>query len=92
MPKIYFGSKVVTYEATSDKEALLFSDADFKSKFGRSFDMTKDYVGVMNGEAPVQTPDSMHVNYYSGSKDLWVKVPGASPGAMRLNYLVAVGS
>lgn len=74
-----------------DKEVLLFNDADFKSQFGRSFDMTKDYVGVMNGEAPVQQPDSMHVNYYSGSKNIWIKIPGASSGLIRLNWVVMLG-
>ena len=92
LPTIHFGSTIVEYSSNEDLEVLLFSDSDFKSRFGRSFSIEKDYVGVMNGDANANQPSSMHVNYYSGSKNIWVRIPGAKEGNIRLNFIVLLAN
>ena len=50
--KMFVGSVVSTVDsssASSGHEARLFTEEEFTEKFGRSFDSSKDYIGVMNG-------------------------------------------
>lgn len=92
LPTIHFGSIISEYSSNEDLEVLLFSDSDFKRRFGRSFSIEKDYVGVMNGDADANGSSSMCVNYYSGSKNIWVRVPGAREGNIRLNFIVVLAN
>lgn len=50
---MFVGSVVSTVDsssAASGHEARLFTEEEFTEKFGRSFDSSKDYIGVMNGD------------------------------------------
>ena len=93
--KIFVGTIVSTVSETdyapSGHEALLFTESDFTANFGRPFDPSKDYVGVMNADGTAFNGYVESAAYFS-SGNIWVGVPGASNGNLiRLNYIVVLG-
>lgn len=93
--KLFFGSVVTTVGSSytaSGHEARLFTGDEFAAMFGRRFDMTKDYIGVMNGDGRAVNAYLDSVTHFSSSGNIWVGVPGGSDGnPIRLNYLVVLG-
>ena len=89
---MFVGSVVTTVGSSytaSGYEARLFTRDEFAEMFGRRFDMTKDYIGVMNGDGTAENSYLDSVTYFSSSGNIWVGVPGGSDGSpIRLNYLV----
>ena len=68
----------------------MFRADDFKKIFGRKFDRNRDAVAVMNGDADAQGGAFYQVRYYS-SENIWVSTNITNQGAIRLNYIVALG-
>lgn len=85
---LFFGSKVVSADAG---EARLWTPSEFESAFGRKFDFTRDYVGVMNADAGVNGGYGVSVATYWSSGNIWVGGSGVVPGTIRVNYLVILG-
>ena len=48
-PKIFTGSKA--FGPISGSSVILFTPSEFRETFGRSFNNSKDFVGVMNGDS-----------------------------------------
>lgn len=93
--KMFVGSVVSTVDSSSTAsghEARLFREEEFTEKFGRSFDSSKDYIGVMNGDGRAANAYLDSATYFPATGNIWVGVPGVSNGnAIRLNYLVVLG-
>lgn len=93
--KIFVGTVITTVESSpsaSGHEARLFTEDEFVVNFGRRFDMTKDYIGIMNGDSAAANTYLDSVTHFSSSGNIWVGVPGGSDGSpIRLNYLVVLG-
>ena len=85
---LFFGSKVVSADAG---EARLWTPSEFESAFGRKFDFTRDYVGVMNADAGVNGGYGVSVATYWSSGNIWVGGSGVVTGPIRVNYLVILG-
>lgn len=84
--KLFFGTKVVS---SSGDEARLWTPSEFESEFGREFSASKDVVLVMNGDGTANGGYLKSAYYSSASRNIWVK--GGGDGALRVNYLVALG-
>lgn len=93
--KLFFGSVVSTVDSSSTAsghEARLFTKEEFTANFGRPFDQSKDYIGVMNADGAAANAYLDSVTYFSASGNIWVGVPGVPNGSsIRLNYLVVLG-
>ena len=93
---MFVGSVVRTIQHSTttgaSQEAFVFSGVDFKNTFGRSFDPSKDYVGVMNGDGDADNYYLTSVTYWGHSGNLWVGVPGGNGNTIRLNYIVVLGN
>ena len=92
---MFVGSVVSTVDsssAASGHEARLFTEEEFTEKFGRSFDSSKDYIGVMNGDGRAANAYLDSTTYFPATGNIWVGVSGVSNGnTIRLNYLVVLG-
>lgn len=92
--KMFVGSVVTTVDSSSTSsghEARLFTESEFKARFGRAFDSSKDYVGVMNADGSAVNAYLDSATYYN-SGNIWVGVPGGANGnTIRINYLVVLG-
>lgn len=88
VPKMFFGSTVVNAKSG---EALLWSPSQFASAFGRQFDKTRDYVGVMNADSGVNGGYGVSIATYWNSGNIWVGGSGINAGSIRINYLVILG-
>lgn len=92
--KIFVGtviSTVANSTMASGHEAVLFTGGDFAARFGRRFDKTKDYVGVMNADSGASYTYLDSATYFT-SGNIWVGVPGGTNGSsIRINYLVILG-
>ena len=93
--KMFVGSVVSTVDSSSTAsghEARLFTEEEFTEKFRRSFDSSKDYIGVMNGDGRAANAYLDSATYFPATGNIWVGVPGVSNGnTIRLNYLVVLG-
>ena len=94
--KVFVGSVVSTVQNSTtvgaSQEAFVFSYSDFISTFGRAFDPSKDYVGVMNGDGDADNYYLTSVTYWGHSGNLWVGVPDGNGNSIRLNYIVVLGN
>lgn len=92
--KIFVGTVVTTVDSSSTAsghEARLFTESEFKANFGREFNLSKDYVGVMNADSAAFSGYVESAGYFS-SGNIWVGVPSGTNGnRIRLNYLVVLG-
>lgn len=92
--RVFVGSVVTTVGSSytaSGHEAMLFTAEDFAARFGRRFDKTKDYIGVMNADSGAEYVYLDSVTYFT-SGNIWVGVPGGTNGSsIRLNYIVVLG-
>lgn len=93
--KLFVGSVVSTVSSSSTAsghEARLFARDEFTANFGRAFNVSKDYIGVMNADGTAANAYLDSVTHFAASGNIWVGVPGVSNGnAIRLNYLVMLG-
>lgn len=92
--KMFVGTVISTVadsSTASGHEAMLFTAEDFAARFGRRFDKTKDYIGVMNADSEAEYVYLNSVTYFT-SGNIWVGVPGGTNGSsIRINYLVILG-
>lgn len=92
--RIFVGTVVSTVGSSSTAsghEARLFTKSEFKAMFGRAFDMSKDYIGVMNADGSASNTYLDSVTYFT-SGNIWAGVPGGADGyTIRLNYIVVLG-
>ena len=92
--KMFVGTVISTISdssTASGHEAMLFTAKDFAARFGRRFDNTKDYIGVMNADSGAEDAYLDSVTYFT-SGNIWVGVPGGTNGSsIRINYLVILG-
>lgn len=92
--KMFIGTVVSTVESSSTAsghEAKLFTKEEFKANFGRYFNASKDYVGVMNADGSAAGTYLDSVTHFA-SGNIWVGVPGVSNGnKIRLNFIVVLG-
>lgn len=92
--RVFVGSVVTTVDSSSTAsghEAKLFTRDEFAARFGRAFDASKDYVGVMNADGTAANAYLGSATYFN-SGNIWVGVPGVSDGnTIRINYLVVLG-
>ena len=92
--KMFVGTVISTVadsSTASGHEAMLFTAEDFTARFGRRFDKTKDYVGVMNADSGAGYLYLNSATYFT-SGNIWVGVPGGTNGSsIRINYLVILG-
>lgn len=87
VPKIYIGSLV---KWSSDASVCMFTNDEFISKFGRSFDNTVDFIAVINGDnndIPVHVEG---VQLDPSNKKVWAVFDRVWTRAIRLNYIVVL--
>ena len=85
--KIFVGTIVVTN--SGHNYVRLWTDAAFKSTFGRNFDGAKDFVGVMNGAAKDSPGHCYGAEHWYGD-GVYVYFANSFTGPVRINYLVAL--
>lgn len=72
MKKMYTGYKVYSGSIVTStwygSEARLFTESEFSSMFGRSFDQSSDSISVMNGDGKAYGGTIVQVRYYPNSK------------------------
>lgn len=76
---MFIGTVVTSVESSSTPqghEAILFSATEFNNKFGRFFNPSKDFVGVMNADGNADNFYIDCVTYYGNSGNLCVGVQG----------------
>ena len=87
--RVYCGSRIVN---STGVVAIVFTDSEFKSKFGRSFDFNKDYFGVMNGDTTAAGV-CFTSSYSPSSGSLYANIPtGNKSGNVRINWIVVLNS
>lgn len=87
-PRVFCGSKVIRFN--NGPLCDLFSDSEFRQKFGRAFDHTRDSVSVMNGayDAYAFPIDVVHSENRPGV--VTVLVPTNHNSVVRVNYIVTL--
>lgn len=89
-PTTHVGSKVVSVY-TGTNYVNLWSANEFLEEFGRCFDSTKDYIGVMNGDSSMQTKAVAECGFTNNNKDVGSYISGQVNGQMRVNYVLFLG-
>ena len=87
VPKIYIGSLV---KKSSDSAICMFTNDEFISKFGRSFNYETDFIDVISGDCnniPVHVEGAQ---LDSIEKSVWAVFDRVWTNAIRLNYIVAL--
>ena len=84
---IFAGTKVIN---TSSSNAL-FTDAEFKAAFGRSFSQATDCIVGMNGDSVARSGKTCDLSYNPTVKVIYLEGVGAV-GLYRVNYILAMPS
>ena len=87
LPKIYIGSLV---KQSSDTSVCMFTNNEFISKFGRSFNHTTDFIAVISGDnnnIPVHVEG---VQLDPNNKKVWAVFDRVWNSSIRLNYIVVL--
>lgn len=88
-PKVICGSAV--RDARNFNAVMLFSDEQFKEIAGKSFNNAKDCISVMNADGNANGAVVLGVIYNPNTKHIDAHLSGAV-GAIRLNYIITLGS
>ena len=83
-----FCGSVVRTPTSSGNSVPLFTDAQFISLFGRSFDKAKDCVCLMNGDGGATGVHFDGCTYLNGT--IHATFAGNVGAAVRINYIVAL--
>lgn len=86
-PKIYIGSLI---KQSSDTSLCMFTNYEFISKFGRSFNHTTDFIDVISGDCNNIPVHVEGVQLDPNNKKVWAVFDSSWTGAIRLNYIVAL--
>lgn len=87
VPKIYIGSLV---KRSSDTSVRMFTNDEFISKFGRSFNHETDFITVINGDnnnIPVHVEGAQ---LDPKNKEVWAVFDRVWKDLIRLNYIVVL--
>ena len=87
MPKIYIGSLV---KHSSDTSVCMFTNDEFISKFGRSFNHTTDFIDVISGDCNKIPVHVEGTQLDPIEKKVWAVFDGAWTSSIRLNYIVVL--
>ena len=87
MPKIYIGSLV---KQSSDTSVCMFTNDEFISKFGRSFNFTTDFIDVINGDCNKIPVHVEGTQLDPIEKKVWAVFDRAWNNPIRLNYIVVL--
>lgn len=87
VPKIYIGSLV---KQSSDTAVCMFTNNEFISKFGRSFDHTTDFIDVINGDCNKIPVHVEGTQLDPIEKNVWAVFDRVWNSSIRLNYIVAL--
>ena len=87
MPKIYIGSIVKT---ASDSSVRMFTNNEFISKFGRSFNYATDFIDVISGDCNKIPVHVEGTQLDPIEKNVWAVFDRAWNGSIRLNYIVVL--
>jgi hypothetical protein len=79
----------VVATASGRNYVRLWTDAAFKSAFGRAYDGAKDYVGVMNAAGSDNAALPYCAQHWYGD-GVYVYFDRSFTGPVRVNYLVAL--
>lgn len=88
-PKVICGS--VVRDAKNFNTVMLFSDEQFRQIAGRAFDNTKDCISAMNADGNASGAAVTGILYTRTTKHLDIHLSGTA-GAIRLNYIIALGA
>lgn len=88
-PKVICGSEV--RDAKNFNAVMLFNDEQFKQIAGRAFNNAKDCISVMNADGNATGAVVLGVIYSPTTKHIDVHLSGTT-GAIRLNYIITLGS
>lgn len=87
MPKIYIGSLV---KQSSNDSVCMFTNNEFISKFGRSFNHATDFIDVISGDfnnIPVHIEGTQLDPI---KKNVWAVFDRVWNSSIRLNYIVVL--
>lgn len=85
--KIYIGSLV---KRCSDTSICMFTDDEFISNFGRSFDYTTDFIDVISGDCNTIPVHVEGVQLDPIEKKVWAVFDRFWDSSIRLNYIVVL--
>ena len=86
MRRVFSGSKVITLENAG--YGTIFTDSEYRSVVGRSFDQTSDCVCAMNGDANAANAPVKGTSYVPSSKTIIFSLDSPRSGKIRINYLI----
>lgn len=86
-PKIYIGSLVTN---PVDDSVCMFTDNEFISKFGRSFNFTTDFIDVINGDLHNIPVHVQGAQLDPIEKQVWAVFDRQWYDKIRLNYIVVL--
>lgn len=87
VPKIYTGSLV---KQSLDTSVCMFTNNEFISKFGRSFDYTTDFIDVISGDCNKIPVHVEGTQLDPIKKDVWAVFDRVWNSSIRLNYIVVL--
>ena len=86
MRRIFTGTKVI--ELNNTGYGTLFSDSEYRSIVGRSFDKAADFVASMNADTAAQNVPVKGTSYVSRSKTIIFTLDSQKTGSIRINYVI----
>lgn len=86
-PKIYIGSLI---KQPSDSSVCMFTDNEFISKFGRSFNFGTDFIDAISGDCNNIPVHVEGVQLDPSNKKVWAVFDRAWTRAIRINYIVVL--
>lgn len=89
-PKVFTGSK--SFGPISGTSVLLFSAAEFEETFGRTYNNSKDFVGVMNGDGASSNCHVDGAQWSSGTGVYATFDRTLSSAWVRVTYVVVLGA
>lgn len=89
-PKVFTGSK--SFGPISGTSVLLFSAAEFEETFGRTYNNSKDFVGVMNGDGASSNCHVDGAQWFSGTGVYATFDRTLSSAWVRVTYVVVLGA
>ena len=86
MRRVFTGTKII--ELNNTGYGTLFSDSEYRSIVGRSFDQASDFVASMNADTAAQNAPVKGTSYVPGSKTIIFTLDSQRVGSIRVNYVI----
>lgn len=87
VPNIYIGSLI---KQSSNTSVCMFTDNEFISKFGRSFNNTTDFIDVISGDCNKIPVHVEGTQLDPVEKNVWAVFDTVWDGPIRLNYIAVL--